>query len=277
MAEQGEEKGADAGKQRNQQRTGQKPGEQADQRAAHQRAEWSSQQGAQCAAGHQHDDEKQRQQVRNFQTVAGRALGRGRQGFAIDQPDDLLDAGGDAAVKITLAQARRDQLADDPFAEGIVQHPFEPIAHLDAQGPVILGDDQQHAVVDLLPSQLPLLHHPHRVLLDRLGLGGGDQQQRDLAPLALFESTQPLLDGALLFRGQGGGLVDDRCGQGRYRQLGMADPDDAEQCCQQQPGHAFWQAEPVHRDLLSGAGAKSTLGAVEICCSFSTLKLGFTW
>ena len=52
---------------------------------------------------------------------------------------------------------------------GIGQRAFQAVAHLDAQRAIVLGDQQQRAVVGLRAPELPGLGHADRVLLDGLG------------------------------------------------------------------------------------------------------------
>ena len=49
------------------------------------------------------------------------------------------------------------------------QRAFQAVADLDAQLAVVLGDDEQRAVVDLLAADLPGLRDAQRILLDGLG------------------------------------------------------------------------------------------------------------
>ena len=65
-----------------------------------------------------------------------------------------------------------------------VERALEAVADLDAQVTVVLGDNKQGAVVDLLAPDLPGFGDPDRILLDRLGRRGRDDQHRDLAAFA---------------------------------------------------------------------------------------------
>ena len=57
------------------------------------------------------------------------------------------------------AEQRRDRLGDDAPRRRVGQHAFEAVADLDAQLAVVLGDDQQRAVVLALAADLPRLGH----------------------------------------------------------------------------------------------------------------------
>src|SRR5207253_8045333 len=100
---------------------------------------------------------------------------------------DSINARADAAVEIPLLEARHDVVLDDALRDGVRQDALEAVADLDLQLAVVLGDDEQHAVVDAFAAQLPRLVDAHGVLLDRLGLRAGDEEQRDLRALALLE------------------------------------------------------------------------------------------
>ena len=117
--------------------------------------------------------------------------GAGNGSPSID-PDDPLDAGGNSAGEIAGPEFRRDDLVDDALGGDVGERAFEAVADLDAQLAVVLGDDQQRAVVDLLAPDLPGLRDPDRILLDRLGLGGRHDQHRDLAALPRLEGLERL-------------------------------------------------------------------------------------
>ena len=78
-----------------------------------------------------------------------------RQRLAVDDADHPVDAGRDAAGEIAGPEFRRDDLVDDPPRGDVGERAFEAVADLDAQMPVVLGDDEDRAVVDLLAADLP--------------------------------------------------------------------------------------------------------------------------
>src|SRR4029077_2093759 len=104
--------------------------------------------------------------------------------LAVDEADHAVDTCGNAAGEIAALESRRDVLVDDALAGDVGDRAFESIADLDAQAAVVLGDDEQRAVIDLLAADLPGLRHPQRKLLDRLTVRGRHDQHRDLAALA---------------------------------------------------------------------------------------------
>ena len=81
---------------------------------------------------------------------------------------------------------------DDALGGDVGERAFEAVADLDAKLAVVLGDDQQRAVVDLLAPDLPGFRDPDRILLDGLGLRRRHDQHRDLAALARLEILQRL-------------------------------------------------------------------------------------
>ena len=119
------------------------------------------------------DDDERIERIDRGHTVGAGTLPllrRRRQRFAVDHPDDPVDAGGNAAGEIPAPEFRRDDLVDDALGGDVGQRAFEAVADLDAQLAVVLGDDQQRAVVDLLAPDLPGFGDPDRILLDRLRL-----------------------------------------------------------------------------------------------------------
>ena len=170
------------------------------------------------------------------------------------------------------------------------QRAFEAVAHLDAHAPVVLRDQQQHAVIDLPAPELPLLGHADGELLDVLGLRGRHDQHRDLRALALLERGQLLLERRLLLGGQRAGEIGDPRLERRHRlspARSAADADSTSSSAAVPPGaHArcvFHRAAVARLGRRRGALApapqpvpKSTVGGVAIAASFSTVKFGFT-
>ena len=110
-----------------------------------------------------------------------------------DEEQDLGDAHGacgDAAVEIALAQARRDHLVDDAPRYHVAQRTLDAVSDFDAHGAVVLGHQEQRAVVHLATAELPLLYHPQGVLLDGFGPRRADHQHGDLHALALLEGPK---------------------------------------------------------------------------------------
>src|SRR5882724_10927436 len=91
---------------------------------------------------------------------------RRRQWLAVDHLDDAVDARGDAAGKIAGLEFRGDHFVNDAVGGDVGQTSLKPIADLEAQMMVILGDDQKRAVIDLLAADLPGVRDPDRILLD---------------------------------------------------------------------------------------------------------------
>ena len=227
-------------------------------------------------------------------------LGR-RQRLAFDELHHLVEAGVDAAVEVALAEGGRDGLGNDALRDGIGQHALEAVADLDPQVAIVLGNDQQRAVIHLLPidrlaAELPRVRDPERVLLDVLGLGGRHDQHRELRALGGLERRELLLERRLLLRGQRAGEIGDARGQLRDRLQAARGRRDLRGCREahsQQPAAARsasgrGAAGPGHHCVAGCPGggvrgvagvlvSKLTVGAVEICCSLATVKFGFTW
>ena len=131
-----------------------------------------------------------------------------------DDLDDPVDAGVDAGGEIALAEFGRDVLGDDAPRRHVGERALEAVAHFDAHALVVLGDQQDRAVVLALVADLPRLGHADRVLLDRLGRGGRHDQHGELVGRARFPVAQLRLERLPLGRGQRAGLVGDRAASG---------------------------------------------------------------
>ena len=62
--------------------------------------------------------------------------------------------------KLTLAEERRHRLGNDSPRRGIGQRAFEAVAHFDPNLFVILGEDEQGAVVLAFAADFPRVGHP---------------------------------------------------------------------------------------------------------------------
>ena len=198
-----------------------------------------------------------------------------RQFLAVDDRDHPVDAGGNAAGEIAALEFWRDHLVDDAFGGGVGQRAFQAIADLDAQMAVVLGDDEQCAVVDLLAADLPGFRHPKRERLDRLAVGRRHDQHRDLAALAGLEILQRLRQRGDIAARQRPGLVDHAPGERRHRDQSQRGGDPAEPQRKNEKPCSFHRGMPLAA-YFAGVGLKSTLGALEISFSFSTEKFGFS-
>ena len=73
------------------------------------------------------------------------------------------------------------------MCSGIVQHAFQTITHLYAQRAIILGDQQQRAVIHILAPELPCIDDADAVLFYGLWLRGRHDQHRKLRALLCLE------------------------------------------------------------------------------------------
>src|SRR5690606_20234387 len=99
-------------------------------------------------------------------TTAGRTLCRRRQRFAIDQLDQAVNAGHDAARIVALLEAGGNLFTDNPAGQQVGHRAFKAIAHFDAQAAIVFGHQQQNAVIDTLTANTPLVEHPSCVAFD---------------------------------------------------------------------------------------------------------------
>ena len=142
----------------------------------------------------------------------------GGQGFAIDQPADLGDPRTDAAGEVALLESGCDGLGDDALGQRVGNGTLEATAHFDPQFAIVLGNQQQYAVIDLLAAGLraaefPGLDHFQAEFLDGLRLGRGHDQHGHLRALALLDGRQLSLDLCPLLGAERTGGVGDPCDQ----------------------------------------------------------------
>ena len=191
------------------------------------------------------------------------------------------DAGGDAAGEIAALEFRRDVLVDDALGGDVGQRAFEAIADLDAQMPVVLGDDQQRAVVDLLAADLPGLRDPDRELLDGLGLASSARSgPRSGCPCGFRDPSAFGQRGDVAAR-ERAGLVDHAARERRHRDISRRPRIAQHIRSARRTARAAFIADQIAQSTVyfagaAGVGLKSTFGAVEISFSFSTEKFGFS-
>ena len=174
---------------------------------------------------------------------------------------------------------RNDGLIDDAVGDGVRQRSLETGAHLDTHAPVILGDQQDDAVLDALAPELPCVGDPDAELLDFLGLGRGHDQHRDLAALLGLEGGELGLDAVDHAARQGSREVGDPRRERRHCDLGARGErgQNEEQRCRGVPQWAGAAGGALSdAPVPAGEPPKSTLGGLEIAASFSTAKFGFT-
>ena len=90
-----------------------------------------------------------------------------QRGARADDRDDPVDAGIDPLGELALLEQRRHGLGDDPMRGHVGQHAFEAVADLDAHLPVVLGDQEDRAVVLALVPDLPRVGDADRIRFDR--------------------------------------------------------------------------------------------------------------
>ena len=145
--------------------------------------------------------------------------GRRRQAFSLDQLHDRVGSSGDAAVEIAGAKMRRDHVAHDPLGDDIGNRALETRADFETKFPVVLGDDQNDAVLSARAADFPGFGQADRVRLDGLGLGRRQHQHRDLAAFAALEIAQARIEISKLGCRERPGEVGDVCLERRHRDL----------------------------------------------------------
>ena len=122
-----------------------------------------------------------------------RLAGRGDVG-ALRRFDDAVAGRGDASRVVLLAKRREQPLLQDPPREGVGQTLLEPVADLDAGPAFGRGNQEEHSVVPVLPSQPPLLMRAKRHVLDGLAAQGRDRGDHDLGRALTLELRELGLD-----------------------------------------------------------------------------------
>ena len=259
------------------------PGDDAQHAADHQGPGHATEHLPQHATEHQRDDEQHRPALPEAVVGGCRAAPRGRrQGLAIEDAHDLIQPCSEASIEVALPESGRDDLRDDPRSCRVVQCAFDPVADLDPYGAVVLGNEQQRAVVDLAAAQLPLLDHTQREGFDRLRPRRRHDQHRYLRALALLERAQRLLErGALLCR-QRAGQVGHPTLQRRHRDEVLGGRAECGRAQEPEDG------EPAQEASDRDAGCchflapeapmppRSTFGGTASAASSVTLKLALT-
>jgi hypothetical protein len=116
-----------------------------------------------------------------------------------------------------LAEAGRDRAEDDLRGLGVGQHSFEPVPHLEPQLSILHEHDEEHAVVELLLTEAPLLEEPVRDVLEALAVERREHRDRHLRSGGSLAVGQEGLDPIALGRGQQTGIVVQPGGR-RWRQ-----------------------------------------------------------
>src|SRR6185312_9032622 len=169
----------------------QQPQQAANQRAA-QRHPYQRMRPAQHAAQEDRGEQRDHQHALQPEAaiLARRPFHRWRQWLAVNQLGQRADGVVDAAEIVARAELRRDVLADDARVGGVGDRALQAITDLDAHAPVVLGDEQQDAVIGALAADLVGFGDRQRVLLDRLLAGAAHHQHHQLRTLGLFQRHQ---------------------------------------------------------------------------------------
>ncbi len=143
-----------------------------------------------------------------------------------------------------------------PVRGGIIQYAFQAIAHLDAQGAIIMCYEQQRTIVDTFAPKFPHIDHAYAELLYGFRLGGGNDQHCYLRTLLRFKGCHARIQRLDLLRIQRAGEICDACSQLRHGNFGVR------HARQQQRKQKDSRAQGFH--FAGGAGfgeLKSTVGA----------------
>src|ERR1043166_3838421 len=97
---------------------------------------------------------------------AVRPLARRRLEFSPGRGHDRFDASLDTPVEVAAAEVGAHDVAYDAAGGNVRQYPLEPHTHLYAHLVLGLGQDEDHAVVFSLLTDLPLIRHADCKLVD---------------------------------------------------------------------------------------------------------------
>ena len=228
------------------------------------------------------DERGDKDEGQEFPEGRGGGLRRGRQGLAGDEPHEALDAGRDPTMEIACLEARRDRLVDDAARQGIRDHAFEAIPDLDPHPPIVLRDQEEHAVVHPLAPELPILDDADRIPLYRVGRRARDDEHGDLRALPGLELTQPVFQRLGLCGLERAGEIGHARREHGHGDLGPQHGAQAQRQDRQAKAAGRTAVRPDSRPRLgrgaqrdgAGAGAKSTVGAREISASSATVNDG---
>ncbi len=89
-------------------------------------------------------------------------------------------------------------IIDNPRSQHIGHRAFQAIAHFQPHAAVILGNQEQDAVIHLGPAHFPFVKYPARIGFNRIGYHCGHHQYKNLGALAFFKGFKFLFDIGLL-------------------------------------------------------------------------------
>ncbi len=160
-----------------------------------------------------------------------------------------------------------------------VSAPLEAVTDLDAQAAIVLGDDEQRAVVDLLAADLPGLRDraantarwPRRPVV-------GTISTAIWLPFRVSRSFSICVSEAMSPAAERAGLIDHAVRSAAAPRQAPAPNKPSTAAAQE------WRLLQRSSQVVcspryfagAGVGLKSTFGAVEIDFSFSTVKFGFS-
>ena len=94
-------------------------------------------------------------------------------------------------AKSPCLKSGRDDVADDALADEVGERAFQAVADFDAHGPILLGDQQDGAVVDLFAARASRLSATRMEYCSMAsGCGGGHDEDGHLAALFGLEGAR---------------------------------------------------------------------------------------
>jgi hypothetical protein len=113
-----------------------------------------------------------------------------REGLAFDHLQYCVQSSFDTSSEIAFAEPRHDDFLDDTVRDGVRQNAFKAVADFNAELSILLGDEEDRAVVESLLADFPRFGDSNAEIFQRITFETWNSKYRDLMPGFLFESRK---------------------------------------------------------------------------------------
>jgi hypothetical protein len=113
-----------------------------------------------------------------------------REGLAFDHLQYCVQSSFDTSSEIAFAEPRHDDFLDDTVRDGVRQNAFKAVADFNAELSILLGDEEDRAVVESLLTDFPRFGDSNAEIFQRITFETWNSKYRDLMPGFLFESRK---------------------------------------------------------------------------------------
>ena len=175
------------------------------------------------------EDPEEADQAEHRQPHAASGPGPLRRRLRLDPLEDAGDRRLEARRVASLAEARRDALADDLRGHHVGDRRLEPVADLDAHLALVTEHQEDQPVVEALLSDPPALGQADRIILEALALQRRKERDDHLHAGRLLALGQRRLETRALGGLQQARVVVDASGRGSRQDEG-----DGEDCREEQ-------------------------------------------